>query len=264
MQVRQPIFIFFLFLTSLTRAAVDMEMLKGYFAEQRFEELQNTLPEAAAIFPNHPNIAFYQAYLNVHSDSAVAQYKKVLSAKPPSDHLDQALMRLGQYSFSIGEYKRARSYLAALFKFPRSSLRDDAQYLYCQCVLAEGLLDSARIFLNAFIQNINQSPFIDNAILDLESLGGAVSPAKPSRDENGGFYYTIQIASYKSSAEAENAGLKLNRLFSHVEVVKRTLGGSRYWAVHVGKFKSEEKAERYAELYIKPHLKEYKIVEHSR
>lgn len=240
------------------RAAADsVAALDSCFQQKRYQELQNRLPAVAALHPDHPTILFYQAFLHTNADSALALYKKVVTLDPLSPYVDQALFRIGQFYNFNQEYQKSRSYFAALFKrFPHSPLRDDAQYLYCQCILAQGKADSARVFLKAFIQNIDQSAYIDQAILDLESIGGIAAPNDAGARE----YFSIQVAIFRNDEDARNAALKLNRLFSHVEVLQQSPGNSAYRAVLIGKFTSHEKARRYADLYIQPHLKEYKII----
>ena len=70
------------------------------------------------------------------------------------------------------KYDLAAKYYSFLTRrYPSSTLKDDAQYLFCQCKLAQGKLDSAHIFLQAFIKNAPRSPYVDLAVMDLESSG---------------------------------------------------------------------------------------------
>jgi hypothetical protein len=242
---------------TMRSAADSIAALDSCFQQQNYQELQVRLPNLAALFPNNPSILFYQAFLQTNADSALTLYKKMVALAPLSPFVDQALFRIGQYYYFSQEYQKARPYFSALFKkYLHSPLRDDAQYLYCQCVFAQGKDDSARVFLKAFIQNSGQSAYIDQAILDLESMGGITATNESGERQ----YYSIQVATFRNDEDARNAALKLGRLFSHVEILDQSPGYSSNRAVLIGKFTSEEKAQRYAELYIQPHQIEYKIV----
>lgn len=231
-------------------AEVNPAALDSLFLTKNYDELKARLPEAVAHYRGHPAVLFYQAFVESNADTAQMLYKKVIAAAPNTAFAEQALFRLGQYHFSVQEYGKARSFFSALFKkYPQSAWRDDAQYLYCLCVMAQGKTDSARVFLNAFVQK-SQSPYVDQAVLDLEQLGGSTPPV----DE----YFTIQIAVFDNREEAQQAVQKLTRVFSHVEILEQPEPG--HLSVTVGRFSSRARAQRYAELYIQPSLPTFKII----
>jgi tetratricopeptide (TPR) repeat protein len=233
------------------------------FEQDDYEELKRLLPSHISIYPDDPHVIFFRGLIETDPAQAVKFYQRVVNDFPTSRFVDHAMFRLGQYYYFEGEYLRARRYFSNLFrKYPDSDLRDDAQYLYCQSILADGKVDSAKLFLKAFVQNAKRSPFVDAAILDVESLGGLAQEelTKPSKKERVA-EYSIQVASYKNVNDAQNAKQKLARVFPHVKIGERTLGNTTYHRVLIGKFDSKEKAADYARLYIKPHLSEYKVIE---
>ena len=187
----------------------------------------------------------------------------VITSFPKSAYADYAFFRLGQYFYFKGQYSVARRYFSRVFRnYPESDLKDDSQYLYCQSIIAQGKVDSARLFLKAFVQNTKRSPFVDAAILDLESLGGLPQTSLiQSAPASTNISFAIQVASYKSFDDAKSALHKLSRVFPHVQVGQKTLGNTTYYHLLVGRFDSKAKATEYAKLYIKPHLSEYKVVE---
>ena len=244
-----PIALLFGLLRTLD-AEVNPAALDSLFLIRNYDELKGRLPQIAAHDRGHPAVLFYQAFLESNADTAQALYKKVIAAAPNTAFAEQALFRLGQYHFSMQQYGKARSFFSALFKkYPQSVWRDDAQYLYCLCVAAQGKTDSARVFLTAFVQK-SQSPYIDQAVLDLEQLGGAMPPVDD--------YFTLQIALFDNREEAQQAVQKLAHVFSHVEILEQP--ETSRLAVTVGRFSSRERAQRYAELYIQPSLPTFKII----
>lgn len=254
-------FIFFIAVTVSLWA--DIKVLDDYFEQERFAELENVLASFVENASNDPSVLFFQGYFHNNPDSATKYYRRVIYDYPQSKYADYALFRLGQFSYFENDYAAARHYFSRLVQnFSSSELRDDAQYLYCQCIIAQGKVDSAKLFLKAFVQNVKRSPFVDAAILDLESLGGLpLDRLEPKRTS---VAYAIQVASYKDFTDAKNALYKLSRVFPHVEIGERTLGNKTYYHVLIGRFESKEKAIKYANLYIEPHLTEFKIIEHTR
>ncbi len=241
-------------------AVADLDQL---FEQENYQQLESLLPSHMAAFPNDPHVIFFQGYVQTDPTQAVIFYQRVVTDFPTSTYADYALLRLGQYYYFEGHYLTARRYFSQLFRtFPDSELKDDAQYLYCQSILADGKIDSAKLFLKAFVQNAKRSPYVDAAILDVEDLGGLAPEelVKPPVKKQKSFF-SIQVASYKNQTDAKNAMHKLSRVFPHVTVGERTLGNTTYYRVLIGKFNSKDKATEYARLYIKPHLSEYTVIE---
>ena len=242
------------------------ELLEYYFEHEQFDLLKSSVRSLPARQKNNPEVLFYTAFTCSAPDSALLLYERIASKHPSSKYADQALYRLGQYYYFAADYPKSRQYFSKLLHgYPHSFLKDDAQYLYCQCILAQGKSDSAKIFLKAFVQNVRRSPHVDSAILDLESLGG-VSTAQPqvSANTDPKIFFSIHVASFKSFESAKNAMFKLAKVYPHVEVGERRLGNTDYFLVYLGRFDSHEKAQQYATLYIEPHLQDYKITRRSR
>ena len=256
--------IVFLIALSGSQVSADIKLLEAYFEQQRYEELEHALPSHIMSYPNDPSVLFFRGFFHHNPDSAATYYRRVVYDFPNSKYADYALLRLGQHCYFMNDFATARHHFSRLLRnFSDSEWHDDAQYLYCQCIIAQGKADSAKLFLKAFIQNVQRSPYVDAAILDLESLGGLPLDTLTPPGKNP-VEYSIQVASYKDFSDAKNTLLKLSRVFPHVEIGERTLGNTKFYSVLVGSFESKEKAIKYAELYIQPHLTEYKIVEYIR
>ncbi len=262
MNAKLIVWIYFL-LTGAMLFASDIDLLESCFRNEQYDELKKELPLVAKKHADDPAVLFFQGFTTNDPDSAALFYQQVVDKHPDSQYADFALFRLGQYYFFMEDYTKARRRFSRLLRgYPSSYLKDDAQYLYCQCVLAQGKTDSAKLFLKAFVQNVRRSPYVDNAILDLESLGGiSTTVSQPKRQPAKKTFYSIQVASFKSFESAKKALFKLSKIYPHVEVGERTLGNTDYYLVYLGRFDSREKARQYARLYIKPHLQDYKVVE---
>ncbi|MBN1479405.1 SPOR domain-containing protein [candidate division KSB1 bacterium] len=244
---------------------IDVAELEKLFDQENYEQLKKALQSSTATSEDDPSILFFRGFLQENPEAAVGDYLRVADEFPNSKYADFSLFRLGQYYYFKANYVEARRFFSRLIlNYRQSELRDDAQYLYCQCIMAAGKTDSAKLFLKAFVQNVERSPFVDAAILDLESLGGLPqqSLSQPALKKKS-VVFAIQVASYINRSDAQDAIRKLSHVFPHVRVGERTLGNTLYYLVLIGKFESREKAAAYARLYIAPHLTEYKIVEQT-
>ena len=260
--MKQIAFALIVLFTSANIRASELDLLETCFENEQFDALRQQLGRVAGKYPNNPAVLFFQGVSCTDPDSALFYYKQVASRYPDSKYAANAYLRLGQYYYFAGDYQQARQRFSALLRnYPSSYLKDDAQYLYCQCILAQGKTDSAKIFLKAFVQNVRRSSYVNSAILDLESLGGlstnvAPEASAPQKKD----FYSIRVASFKSFKSAKNALFKLSKIYPHVEVGERRLGNTNYYLVYLGRFHSRQKALHYAKLYIEPHLQEYEIV----
>jgi len=251
------------FSTSFT--TTDFERLDYLFNQKRYDDLKNIISEYVKNQPNDPRVLFFRGFTHQNSDSAQYYYQRIYRNYPQSPYADHALYRLGQMAYFQGDYRNARLYLSELSHlFSVSSLKDDAQYLYCQCVLAQGKIDSAKLFLKAFIQHVSKSPYVDSAILDLESLGGLPALSLKTPVAHKSSRYSIEVGSFRARENASNAADKIARVYPQVEIGERELGNTVYYVIYIGKFDTEAKAKKYAELYINPHLEEIKIVERQK
>ena len=244
-------------------AATSIDELESYFKNERYDQLAHEVRRAPAYLVNDPAFLFFKAFISTTPDSALPLYQRIVDNFPTAKYADQALFRLGQYHYFSQDYAKARHLFSRLLRgYPGSYLKDDAQYLYCQCILAQGKTDSAKVFLKAFVQNVQRSPYVDSAILDLESLGGVSTTMSNTQSQPiQKTFYSIHVASFKSFESAKNALHKLSKIYPHVEVGERRLGNTDHYLVYLGRFDTQEKAQQYADLYIEPHLQEYKVVQ---
>lgn len=258
------IFIFAFFSFS---APSEIEKLQRYFQESQFDKLKNDLPDVATKYPDNPIVLFLQGVLEKNPQMAMQYYRRVLNDYPTFEYADHALFRLGQYSYFEQNYQHAKHHFSRLARhYPESDLKDDAQYLYCQCLLAQGKKDSAKTFLKIFVQNAKRSPFVDLAVLDIERLGGipldelhGFTIHKESDHQI--FKYTIQVGAFKNLSNAERVINGLDNKFPFVEMGEKTLGNTVYHLVWIGKFKTKNQAREYARNYIAPYIDDYRIVE---
>ncbi len=224
--------------------------LDSCFRRQDYEELKRLLPVAGPY--DHPSILFFRGLLHPDADSAAAYYRRLIIEAPDSPYVEHALLRTAKYFYVTGNYGDARRWCAVLFKtFPQSPLGDDARYLFCRCTAALGKTDSARALYKTFVRHAVNTALLDQAVRDLERLDTEESADKKAA------YYVVQAALFRNAETARMAEEKLSPVFPAVKIAESSDGRYR---LLIGRFRSRDEAQRYADLYIKPYLKSFTIV----
>ena len=258
-------FVLFLLILCVVPSCLAQEVVdrvKSLYANDRLEELEEILPQAVELYPDHPTVRFMQGILEHDAQKAIAHFRYVFENSKNSDFADHALLRLGQFDYINGEYGDARkkfSYLAR--HYPDSRLKDDAQYLFCQSYLAEGKTDTARVFFKSFIDNAPQSPYSDLAIDDLESTGERGERQRENPENAVDSRYSIQIGAFRNRENAERVFAKFEEIVKTVQIVEKRVEGKIFYAVWIGSFTSKSAAKSFAKRIVEKYTSEYRLVE---
>lgn len=79
------------------------------------------LPELRTSHPDKAGVLFLEAVCEENAEKALDRYQRVIDEHGRSPWADDALFRLYQYSYAVGAYRTARSYMAKLEKeYPQS------------------------------------------------------------------------------------------------------------------------------------------------
>jgi len=228
---------FWFFAPLRTVHADPIDVIKQLYEEQRFADLAKVLPQVSQSRPNHPAVLFLQAIMEKDAGRAAQLYERVAALQ--SEYADQALFRLAQYRYHLGQYDECRQTNVQMIKgYPGSSLIDDAVFLYGQTLLAKGEIDSARAFLKSFIKRYPHSPYVDVAVLDLESsqLWQQQEPQTVSD------FYRIQIGAFEVHKNAQQIADRMAEQGFEVEIYPK----ERLYAVLIGRFLTRSDAEAFA------------------
>ena len=226
----------------------------------RLDELQELLPDLVRDYAGDPTVMFLQGVFETDALTALSLYERVYTEHPHSEFADDALIRVGQYQYTVGNYDLARQAFSTFVAvYPESGLLDRAQYMLCSSIYGQGKIDSARVFLSAFVKNVKSSPYVDLAIIDLENPDLwktlKTTPAVTAPD----YKYSIQIGAFS----VQDNALKVKDKFKdqhYVEIRPKTVRGITFYTVWIGRFTERDEAEKYAETYIGPYHIDYKIV----
>jgi len=262
-------FIVCLSITTLIQAVQsdsDIDLLEEFYTENHLDELEPLLSKAEQFSPNHPTVLYLRGLFEKDAPSALVYFENVYKNHKNSAFADDALFRILQYYYSISDYNKTRAYLSAFFReFTDSSLKEQAQYLYCRTIYAQGKEDSAKIFLRAFIKNVRNSPFVDLAIIDLENpdMWSQARPSELSKDgtvSDSDFRYTIQIGAFTVKKNADRVREKFENDSHYVEIREKDINNRIYYAVWIGRFANRKQAREYAQKNIQKYNIDYKVV----
>ncbi|MBN1447269.1 MAG: SPOR domain-containing protein [Bacteroidetes bacterium] len=85
------------------------------------DEVRALLPELRKSHPDKPGVLFLEAVCEEEAEKAVDLYQRIVNEHPKSAWADDALNRLAQYSYAVGAYKTARTYVEQLVRdYPQS------------------------------------------------------------------------------------------------------------------------------------------------
>jgi tetratricopeptide (TPR) repeat protein len=205
--------------------------------EGRLEEIREWLPALKRRFPHHATVHYLTGLFQTDARTAVRSYEHV-RRRSRTQFSDDALFRLGQYYYTLGEYYRAQRYFSELAREYDSKLRDDAVFLYGQCQLAHGQLDSAKRVFSSFIKSFPHSPYVDVVVMDLES---------PSlwQSTSSGVVYRVQIGAFTRHSFADRRA----RTALQAGFTPEVFAKGNHYVVTIGDFSSRQQAEKAAERY---------------
>lgn len=249
-------------------AQTSIQQFEQYLVDGDWVQVSNHLSAMAQAYSDHPSVLYAKGLMSVDANEAMTFFHQIIQNAPASKFGDEALLRIGQCNYVQKRYDLARKYFSLLARsYQQSPLRDDAQYLMCISILAQGKEDSARIFLKAFIRNTPQSPLVDLAVLDLEHILPS-SDLKPEGSDNSILppklqksYYTIQVGAFIEKKNAENLATSLKKLSYPVEVYEKSKERKKMYVVLVGQFGSIDAAKAAADKNIKRYVEDFRIVE---
>lgn len=254
-------------------AQEDIPDLEDLWSEDRLDEIREMLPELVRKYPAEPGVLYFQGLFAQEGTYAFNLYTRVFEKKENNLFIDDALLRIAQFYYIKGKYSQARTYYAWLCqRYPHSNLVDDARYLICQSLIAEERFDSAKDSLEQFIKSSPRSPYVDLAIMDLESIEGwkkqsltatgqkEVVERKPEPE----LLYSIQIGAFRIH---NNAKIILNKLsssgYSGV-IIRKKVDDKIFYAVWIGQFATHEAAQDYAKRFVVVFAKNYRIVRRDK
>jgi len=210
--MKLQIIILFLILNFIFLPAQEINIVK-YLKQIESGEIEKTRTEAKALlreYPDDPSVQFLNAVITTDGETALNKYLNIYNNYPESRYADASLYRIFSYYYSLGIYKKAESYLAELkSEYPASP------------------------YVKAADRNI---PDEEIAVAKKTSQHARTKPAAEE------FNFTIQAGAFMNIANARNLKNKLEVEGYFSDVRTKTVGGTIFNVVIVGKFKEKNEA----------------------
>ena len=175
------------------------------------DSILRILPELKKEYPNDPSVLFLEGILTENAQGAVPVYNRIISDFPRSKYADASVYRLYSYYYSLGLYNTASSFLKKLKKeYP-------------------------------------QSPYIKIAEREIPAENEpASSPPDLSASGNAkDFRFTIQAGAFSNDSNAVSLKNSFDGAGYYSFIGKKSVGGSDFSVVYIGRFKKREEAESF-------------------
>jgi len=244
----------------------NITLLENLYRENRLDELEAKLKQLDNNDQQDPSVLYFKGLFEKDAQKALIYYNQVRTEFKQHPFAAEALLRIAQYYYSLGDYSDARIYLSSILSnYSDTPVKDRTQYLLCQSIYAQGKQDSARIFLQAFIENVRNSPYVDLAVADLETPQLWQNPVKEQHTLRGGEagekqLYSVQIGAFSVLKNAKTVRDKFIKLYQHVQVIEKKVDGKVYYAIWIGNYDDLKAARKFAQTFSNQYGIDAKIV----
>lgn len=177
------------------------------------EDVRKLLPSLKESHPDRAGVLFLEAVCEQDAEKAVDLYQRIVDEHARSSWADDALNRLTQYSYAVGAYKTARTYVDQLAReYPESPY------------VPEDLRAAAK-----------------------SATGGSSSATGGSSSDSGGERsYAVQVGAFSKQADAQKQVDKLQEKGYTAYVREKTVNGRTVHAVWLGIFNDFNQARAFA------------------
>jgi tetratricopeptide (TPR) repeat protein len=208
------------------------------------------LISASNAFPQELDITPYLQRIEAGDKNEVAEklpeLKRLNPSSPSLIYLEGLLTEDGEKSFQI--------YKSLVDKYPNSKYADDAIYRIYAYFAAVDKIDKADFYLNRLKTEYPQSPYIGltKRVTFTETTKPTVKtnesktiPNVKEKIADKEYKFTIQAGAFTRKENALKLKADFDKAGYSSQVIEKSVGGSVFHVVNVGKFFSEEEAKSF-------------------
>lgn len=218
MKLISSFFILIFILISATNLAQEPDItpyLKKIEAGERNEVVEK-LPELKRLNPNSTSLIYLEGLVTEDGEKAFQIYKSLVERFPKSKYADAALYRIYCYLIVIEKTELADNYLIRLKKdFPESP----------------------------YIKLTEKTAFTLTPVENIKEDSKQIQPTKV-KDEK----FAIQAGAFTSRENAVKLKNDFEKAGYSSHIIQKTVGGTLFHVVHVGRFASESEAKSFLKL----------------
>jgi len=210
--------IFLLFYSVIPAQEINIEKQLNAIETGNFQSAEVDLEKMKQQNPRDPSVIYLDALMTTDGKKALEKYKTISEQYPNSKYADAAVYQIYCYYFASGSYSTSNTYL--------EKLRTDYSN-------------------SSYLKLINNKSADAGNLSPQKNSNKEMIEGKTGTEKKELFKYTIQSGAFLVQANAE----KLNKSFLNSglksEINEKKIGGSTFFIVNVGKFKTEDEAKSF-------------------
>src|SRR3989339_1708242 len=184
-------------------------------------EVIGMLPELKQYYRNSSSLIYLEGLLTEDGDKAFQIYKSLVDKYPNSKYADDAIYRIYTYFSAIDKTDKAELYLNRLkTEYPES----------------------------AYIKLASRVTFLENTKAAVKTEDSKTSPKVKEKAVDKEYKFTVQAGAFTRRENALKLKTEFDKAGYSSQVKDKSVGGSLFHVVFVGKFTTEEEAKSFSNI----------------
>jgi hypothetical protein len=208
MQPKFIISILFLLTINIAGQGIDISDYLKKIENGKLEEVKEKLPELKTKYPDDPSVLFLDGILTENGKISVSLFSTIVNNYPESKYADAAVFRIYSYYFAVEMFNEAATWL------------------------------------NRLIKDYPASPYIKLTEQNIPP-GDQKNKNNIKTDSQLKYKYTIQAGAFSNRDNANLLKKQLTDAGYSAEIKEKTVAGTIFQVVYVGKFMTEQEAKSF-------------------
>jgi len=205
-------------------------------------------------------------------EKAFLYFRRVVEKFPTSEFYDDAFIKVIEYAYSKGLYRKTIAYTHRMLKeCPQSPLIKDCIYFQICSFNTLGMKDSVGYYLTLYEEKYPtveidfEGSEVKSGYILTEEAGFTGSEARgekaQSGSESGREFFFLQVGAFSNLNNAFALRERLNSMGYHALVQKKRVKGKIFYVVKIGSFPSKREAMKFGKKFKKDTGINYLVVE---
>ncbi|MFZ1730353.1 MAG: SPOR domain-containing protein [Bacteroidota bacterium] len=227
------------------QARRDIAVLVAQAKTGAVDEVSKLLPALKKSHPDKAGVLFLEALLESNAEKAVELYQRVADEYSGSEWSDDALYRLYQYSFAVGAYRTARSYIERISKdYPKSPFLTREQQAAAKEAAAATKGSAAKEANSTTQTSAAKSAAAREKDASTSSAGSDAAAGDDANGTDGS--YAVQVGAYSREADARKQMDDLKTKGYTAYMREKNVNGKKIQSVWLGIFPDFAQAQAFA------------------
>ncbi len=228
------------------------------YEKKEIEELENRLNQRDLDTSTEVGMRFIEALFDKEGGKAVESFKKLVQQNPNSKEIPAIIERIALFQFASGLYNTAReTFLFLDRKYSNTDYGERGLYYVSRCWLAIGTADSAKSTIIKFHEKYPHSKLNNTIKLTLYQDNSYSSQTKKSNRKS---VYSVQTGAFSTLNNARIQKQFIENKGHDADIYIKIVNNKKYYVVCVGKFDSNEEAEKLGRLIDRKYRTKFQLV----